>query len=390
MMIALFVILTALLILYIMALFYLRRGLLFQNHPIDQNRRLPSVSVIVPARNEAHHIKQLCACLQKQNYPTSFLEFCIVDDRSTDETFARIEAFAANCPQLKALQVFDTLPHMAPKKRAIDLGIRRSQGEIVMITDADTAPGPDWVRHFATRFADDVAMICGYSPYHPRESFWQKILALEYFSLAAVSAAGIGAGWPLTCTGSNLAYRRAAYYAIGGFEKIASFVSGDDDLLLHEMHRRRVGRILYLAEPEAAAPTAPPISWQQFFWQRIRFASKGRHYAPGFTASLVAVYLMNLLLVTGAATTLVVGKLSWLGVTATLWVVKSLAEFIFLRHAATIFMEQSLLRYFFIASVLHPFYILLFGAIGQFLSFQWKGVRYQRRLRAAQTASAAQ
>ncbi len=388
--IALLVILTTLVILYIISLHYLHQGMLFLNHPIDRNRRLPSVSVIVPTRNEAHHIEQLCACLQKQNYPTSLLEFFIVDDRSTDETFARIEAFAAGSPQIKALQIVDTLPHIAPKKRAIDLGIRRSHGEIVMITDADTAPGPDWVHRFATRFTDDAAMICGYSPYHPRESFLQKILALEYFSLAAVSAAGIGAGLPLTCTGSNLAYRRRAYYAIGGFEKIASFVSGDDDLLLHEMHRRRAGRVLYLAEPEAAAPTAPPNSWQQFFWQRVRFASKGRHYAPGFTASLVAVYLMNLLLVTGAATALVAGKLSWLGLAAGLWAAKSLAEFIFLRHAAIIFVEQSLLRHFFIACVLHPFYILLFGALGQFLSFRWKGDRYQRRMRATQPASATQ
>jgi cellulose synthase/poly-beta-1,6-N-acetylglucosamine synthase-like glycosyltransferase len=387
---ALLILLTSLVALYIITLSYLNRGLRHLNYPADHHHPLPSVSVIVPARNEAYHIDALFACLKRQNYPAELLEFCIVDDRSSDATYARIEAFAKECPNVKALRITDTVPHVAPKKRAIDLGIRRSSGEIIMVTDADTQPGPDWVRSFARRFAGEVAMICGYSPYHPRQNFLQKILALEYFSLAAVSGAGIGAGLVLTCTGSNLAYRQRAYYAIGGFEKIASFISGDDDLLLHEMHRRRPGKILYLPEPAAAAPTQPPASWRQFFWQRIRFASKGRHYRPVFTAALVATYCMNLALVAGILALPAIGKYSWLGALIVLWAAKALAEFAFLRRAALIFNEESLLKYFPIAATLHPFYIILFGALGQFLSFQWKGERFNRRLASQPVAGASQ
>jgi len=366
--------------LYVLTLSYFNHGFLHL-HPQDgPGRPLPTVSVIVAARNEAHHLDQLFQSLRNQNYPAALVEFCIVDDRSTDATFSCIEAFARELPNVKPLRITDTTSNIAPKKRAIDLGIRRSSGEIILITDADTRPGENWVRSFASRFADEVAMICGYSPYSPRRSFWQKILALEYFSLAAVSAAGIGIGLPLTCTGSNLGYRRSAYEAIGGFEKIAAFVSGDDDLLLHEMHRRRIGKILYLPEPAAAAQTEPPDSVQIFFWQRIRFASKGRHYEPRLTAGLVAVYLMNLLLGGGLVLSLAFMEWRWLAGFSLLWMGKAIAEFLFLRRAAAFFHEQSLLRYFVVASMLHPFYIMLFGVLGQFISFRWKGDRYQRRL----------
>jgi cellulose synthase/poly-beta-1,6-N-acetylglucosamine synthase-like glycosyltransferase len=223
-------------------------------------------------------------------------------------------------------------------------------------------------------------MVCGHSPYHPRQTFLQKILALDFFSLAAVSAAGIGIDMPLTCTGGNLAYRRRAYYAIGGFEKIASFVSGDDDLLLHEMHRHKPGKILYLTEPAAAVPTAPPASWRQFFWQRIRFASKGMHYKSRMTVGLVAAYVMNFLLAAGPLAAVVLGKWNLLGSLLALWSAKAVIELLFLQRAAQLFGENRLLRYFFIASILHPFYITVFGALGQFMSFRWKGERFQRTL----------
>ena len=376
----LFILLACLVLLYAMTLFYFYGGFRFLNYPLVDGNPLPTVSVIVPARNEAHHIEELFKSLKKQNYPSEFLEFCIIDDRSSDGTFARIEAGAKELPNVIPLRITDTVPHVAPKKRAIDLGIRRSSGEIILVTDADCRPGENWVHSFATRFSNDVAMVCGYAPYHPRSSFLHKLLALDFFSLAAVSAAGIGIDVPLTCAGGNLAYRRRAYYAIGGFEKIASFISGDDDLLLHEMHHRRVGKILYLPEPEAAVQTELPNSWRQFFWQRIRFASKSRHYDPQITAALVAVYFMNFLLGCGLLASLALRKWSWLGGILFLWMIKALAEFILLKRAADLFGEQHLLRYLPAANILHPFYIILFGALGQFMSFRWKGERFRRKL----------
>lgn len=379
-----------LVVVYALTLGYLSRGLRYLRREENASDRLPSVTVIVPARNEARHLDYLFDCLQRQDYPRQLLEFCLVDDRSSDETYCRMEAFARECPQALVLRITDTVPHLAPKKRAIDLAIRRSRGEVLLLIDADSQPGPLWVRAMARPFADDrVAMVCGYYPYWPRQNFWQKLLALEYFSLAAVSAAGLGAGLALTCNGGNLAYRRRSYYAVGGFERIASFISGDDDLLLHEFHRRRVGKILYAAAPAAAVPTQPPASWREFFWQRVRYASKGLHYRPLFTAGLVALYAMNLMMSTAFVVALVLAKLPVLMAVLSLWAAKALAEFLFLWRAAAAMAERSLLAHLPVAALLHPFYVVLFGALGQFLPFQWKGERFRRRLATSEFDKAA-
>ena len=374
---------------YAAALAYLKRGLRGLGENQAQAKKLPTVTVIVSARNEALHIGRLFECLKAQDYPPELLEFCIVDDRSEDSTFARIEAFARECPRVIPLRIHDTVPHLAPKKRAIDLAIRRSRGEVLLLTDADAQPGPQWVRRIAGLFGDDVAMVCAYAAYRPRATRLQRLLALDFFSLAAVGAAGIGAGRALTCAGSNLAYRRKTYYAVGGFEKIAAVVSGDDDLFLHEVQRQRVGRILYLPDPAATVDTSPPETLRQFFWQRVRFASKGRYYARSFTAGLVAVYGLNLLLGGGSMLSLLLGDWMWLMVIGVLWIVKASAEYAFLSEAAEIFGETALLKFFLPAAVLHPFYVIIFAALGQFLTFRWKGERFVRRLSSQKVADVA-
>ena len=54
--------------------------------PISSSNRLPSISVVIAARNEEKHLPNLIQDLMKQEYPLDKLEAIIVDDRSTDLT----------------------------------------------------------------------------------------------------------------------------------------------------------------------------------------------------------------------------------------------------------------------------------------------------------------
>ncbi len=53
---------------------------------------VPSVSVLVPAHNEGIHIENTLQSLLAVDYPR--LEILVVDDGSTDDTYAKIKAFA--------------------------------------------------------------------------------------------------------------------------------------------------------------------------------------------------------------------------------------------------------------------------------------------------------
>lgn len=381
MLIAAMALLVALTLGYVGALLWLARGLRVaqQFHGNEQARPVPpatasppAVSVVVCARNEEAHLPRLLADLARQDYPPDRLEFLLIDDRSSDGTGALMAAFTTQHPNARHLRMHDTRPDFAPKKRALDHAIRRAHGDLILLTDADAHVGPTWVSEMAAQFRPGVVMVCGYSPYHPRTTWLQNILALEYFSLAAVAAGSIGAGRPLTCTGSNFAYRREAYLAIDGFAGIAHFVSGDDDLLLHKMHAQRRGRIAYAGHPAVQTAVRPPASWREFHAQRTRYASKGRHYEPGVTLGLVAVYLLNLLLLTGLLS-FMFGAKALPALALLCGSVKATGEFLLLRRAAAWFQEQGLLKYFVPAALLHPLYVVYFATRAPFAKFTWRG-----------------
>lgn len=371
-------VLTLLTFFYIAGLLWLRRGL---GQACLQKKRehiFPTATIIICARNEENNLPNLLPTLAQQTYPTDKLEICLVDDRSSDRTSALLSAFAAEHAHARYFRITDTQPDFAPKKRALAHAIRHSRGEIIVLTDADGVPGPDWVKEIVRAFDRDTAMVCGYSPYHPRTSSWQNILALEYFSLAAVAAGSIGAGRPLTCTGSNLAYRRAAFAAVNGFAGIAHWISGDDDLLLHKMHEQRAGAIKFVAHAAAQVPVSPPRSWQELQAQRTRYASKGRHYKLQVTLALAAVYVLNLFLC-GGILAAVLGERNMFLSTLACGGFKAVFEFFYLKKAAHWFAEERLLRYFPFAALLHPFYIVYFSTRAQFAGFSWRGEKFAAR-----------
>jgi cellulose synthase/poly-beta-1,6-N-acetylglucosamine synthase-like glycosyltransferase len=376
---ALGILLAILLLFYVGALLWLSMGfhrLRRRSVPgIRPEEGVPRVSVIVAARNEEANLGRLLSCLRSQQYPSDAIEFLIADDRSSDHTPELLAAAGAGWDNLRVLRIEDVQEGFAPKKRALDAAIRNSRGDILLLTDADCSPPPTWVRAMVGSFGERTAMVIGFSPYrfdrqvHP---LLRGMLALEYFSLMAVAAGAAGAGFPLTATGTNLAYRKTAYEAVGGFGGFRHWVSGDDDLLMHQMRRKGAGEISFALSPEAAVPAAAPTTVRQFWHQRTRYASKGLAYDRPVTAGLMAVYALNALLAAGAILGPLSGTMPALAV-AVAWGIKTLAELGFLFPAARTWQCASLLRFLLPTALLHPFYVTLFGLLGTIGSFEWKG-----------------
>jgi cellulose synthase/poly-beta-1,6-N-acetylglucosamine synthase-like glycosyltransferase len=369
---------------YVCGLIWLDRGLAgarragFSGHANRHTGDFPTLTIVVCARNEERNLVNLLPALARQNYPAGRLEIVLVNDRSRDRTEELLQAFASQHAQALYFRIDDEAPGLAPKKRAINLALHHTGSEIILLTDADGIPGENWAAEMAAQFQPGVVMVCGYSPYYPRNTLAQKILALEYFSHAAVAAGSIGAGRPLTCTGSNLAYRRDAFFSVGGFEGVGHWISGDDDLLLHKMHAQHAGKIAYVAHPATHVPVKPPASWQELQSQRTRYASKGRFYHWKVTLALIAVYVLNLLLCLGVAA-LLFGQTRLFVSTLLCGAGKAVVEFAYLRRASAWFQEQDLLRYFPLAAVLHPFYIVYFSTRAQFATFAWRGEQFAAR-----------
>ena len=361
---------------YAVFLIWLTSTLKSKNSRQALNSRRPFISVIVAARNEDKNIRECLSHLLNQNYPAEKYEVIVIDDRSEDTTVEIIKS--VNNRRLKFIQITDVISTIAPKKRAIDSGIRSASGEIIVTTDADCFPGQDWLTTLVGYFDEAVGLVAGYNPYKIKAgNLFQEMMALDYFAMAAVAAAFANIGYPISCTGGNLAYRNSVFDEISGFTKFSTQVSGDDDLFLEQVREKTNWKIIYANNPESFVYTLPPANLREFIQQRIRYASKGRLYKRNVTVVLLFVYLLNLMFCAGFFIS-IFSPQSFI-YSATAFTVKSASEFIFLKRSSVLFHYRLSIFKFILTALIHPLYISLIGFAGQVIGFEWKGKKYGSR-----------
>lgn len=90
----------------------------------------PTVTVILPVHNEARRIEAKIANLQSLNYPSGRLQLIVVGDGCTDDTLERAARVGG------ADVTVHPLPTRAGKAAALNAGLERATGEIVVFTDA--------------------------------------------------------------------------------------------------------------------------------------------------------------------------------------------------------------------------------------------------------------
>ncbi|MBW4467068.1 MAG: glycosyltransferase [Pegethrix bostrychoides GSE-TBD4-15B] len=117
---------------------------------------LPRISVIIPIHNGESDLPDLLHCLAQQSYPAALAEYLLVDNNSSDQTLKLLRTLpAANMRCLREMQIQSAYA-------ARNTGIRAAQGEILVFTDADCRPQPNWLLHLVQPFtAPEVGLVAG-------------------------------------------------------------------------------------------------------------------------------------------------------------------------------------------------------------------------------------
>ena len=108
---------------------------------------MPSVSIVVPARNEARGIEAGVRSLLAQDVPR--LEIILVEDRSDDATPQIADRLAAEDARLRVIHVTELPDGWLGKNHALHLGAGQASGELILFTDADVVMAPDTLRRAA-------------------------------------------------------------------------------------------------------------------------------------------------------------------------------------------------------------------------------------------------
>lgn len=370
---------------YLVFFVWLRNGLNADDGQVSSEDAidLPSVAVIVAARNEEENIGPLLNHLLQQNYPDDRLEIIIANDNSSDATGSVVERFSQNNPTIQHLFIHDTPTDWSPKMWALSKAVQASTGEILVFTDADCMMGSEWIVAMIASFKNvDIGMVAGPSPLEKKDSrLWNRMLLLDSIGQDAVAAGGFSRGIPLTSSGRNRAIRRSAFDSINGYEELKFFFSGDDDLMMHKLNDAG-WRISFCTKPAAEVRSAPPHTFRAFIKQRLRFASKGRTYFDlpfirnTFKWILLLIFLTNLAVLTGMFMFLITFKSAWL----LPWFLKMVGDGILMSRYTSLGARPLHPGVFLLGELWHSLYVVVFGILGSFLPIYWKGRKKNLRI----------
>jgi poly-beta-1,6-N-acetyl-D-glucosamine synthase len=342
------------------------------------------ISVIIPARDEEKNIGQLLSALQEQTYPASLFEMIVVDDHSTDATASIVQQFE----RVKLIQLKEDGIN-SYKKKAIETGIAVATGGLIVTTDADCLPSRNWLKILASfkekKGSVFIAAPVVLTPNLPKNrdrlsplrgeggnSLLSIFQQLDFMVLQGVTGAAVYKKRLSMCNGANLAYEKNAFDKVKGFDDIDNIASGDDMLLMHKIWKQYPGKIHYLKSKEAIVSTLPVKTWKDFFNQRIRWASKAKHYGDKrIILVLLLVYFFNLSFLVLAIDGFFCSYY-WLYLGG-LWLAKTMIELPFVYALASFFSKRSFIKYFFFFQPIHIFYIIVSGLFGQFGKYEWKG-----------------
>ena len=119
-----------------------------QSNSTDKKVELPSVTVLIAARNEEEVIRSKIQNTLDQDYPKDKIRIVIASDKSTDSTADIVNSFSESSVELINMK------DRSGKLGIIDKIVPTLTSEIVLITDANVMLGPDSIRQIMMKYAD--------------------------------------------------------------------------------------------------------------------------------------------------------------------------------------------------------------------------------------------
>lgn len=227
----------------------------------------PTVTVLIPAHNEERVLPGCLAAMTALEYPRGKLSILVVDDRSSDQTGAIADEFAAKDPRVSVLH--RNTSSRPGKPSAVADGMARVTSDILVLFDADYLPRPNLLMQLVAPFADaQVGATMGrVVPSNSDSNLLTRLLDLERRGGYAIDQYGRALMGLVPQFGGTVGgIRREALEAVGGWRE--GHLAEDTDLTF----RLVLGgwRVAYINEARCSEEV--PEDWASRFRQVRRWA----------------------------------------------------------------------------------------------------------------------
>jgi hypothetical protein len=215
--------------------------------------RWPSVSTIVPARNEAADIEASLTSRLADGYPD--LELVVVDDRSDDETPRILAEFAQTDARVRPVRVDDLPDGWLGKVHALHCGVQAARGEWLLFSDADIVVQPGMlgraVAHCEAEGYDLLALVPEFRSRSGTVDLLWAIFIRIMTMAASPNAVRDPASKVAVGSGGFTLVRRSAFDRTPGFEHLR--LETADDMALGAMAKAAGARCDYVNGRGAAS-----------------------------------------------------------------------------------------------------------------------------------------
>ncbi len=243
---------------------------------------MPTVSIIVPIRNEAASIGATLRSLLEQDYPTAEFEVLVADGGSTDNTVPIVRGFQAEYPNLRLF--FN--PHRI-SSAARNLALRHMAGRYAVIVDGHChIPDRHYLSHVVEAFEATGADTLGRpQPLDaPNPTAFQRAVAVARASRLGHNPESdifSDAAKFVPPQSTAIAYRREVFHRVGLFDQ--RFDACEDVEFNHRVHA--AGLTCYF-DPKLKVVYRPRGSWRGLFVQLGRYGCGRARLAAKRTESL--------------------------------------------------------------------------------------------------------
>lgn len=322
------------------------------------------VTIVIAARNESQSIVTLLKDISNQTYAN--FRTIVVDDHSVDDTYNLVRTFG------QSDQRFSVIKNSGEgKKAALTTGIKMSETELIVTTDADCRVDEQWLETMVAQFhAPKIKLVFGGVKIES-SSFFGSLQSHEFMSLVGTSAATLWWGVPSMCNGANLAFRKSVFLAVRGYENNFHIPSGDDEFLMHKIFQRYPYSVRFVSDRQAIVRTYA-VSLKQFIHQRVRWAGKWSHNLSPWNillAMFIFLFQASVIVLPVAAMSGYINPF----LATTLLLSKAGLEFLFLKRISNFLNVRWSWRAFLTLQLIYPIYVIVIATISSFFSFEWKG-----------------
>lgn len=248
----------------------------------DPQTSLPPVSVVIVASNNAPELRTNLPKIFAQDYPSDY-EVIVVIDKKEDTTEEVLKHFMSVYSNLYTTFIPGSSRYISRRKLAVTVGVKAAKHEWIVMTDASCAPTTDkWLATMASRCAEDVDLVLGYSLYDEEECrlhLFERMSRELYVLREAQHRAAYRS------EGNNIMFRKSLFINGRGYEGNLKYSIGEYDFLVNK-YSTADNTVVELS-PEAWV-TEFSGSEKQWMSKRVCYIETRRHLERTFRHYLPA------------------------------------------------------------------------------------------------------